>query len=98
VGNNHGSVALSAAQPPASFSSPLCPSRLFSIEDEEDTPRLTVKVLINRACGSDRCPPRLQADAGPLWVCEDVLDALVPIRTGAGPLHDDPQARGLPEV
>jgi hypothetical protein len=28
----------------------------------------------------------LQDDAGPLWVCEGVFDALMPIRTRDGPI------------
>ena len=34
---------------------------LFTRDNEEDIPRLTAKVRIDRACGGDPCPPGLQA-------------------------------------
>ena len=54
-------MALSVAQPPASFSWPLRQSMLCTMDEEEDTPRLTVEAPIDRAGGGDRCPPGPQA-------------------------------------
>src|SRR5262245_44274924 len=48
-------------RPRASFSSSLRHSLLFTIDDQEDTPRLTVKVHIDRAGGGNPYPPRPQA-------------------------------------